>query len=87
MNTHDLDPLDLKRLIREGIEESFRDVGLDQSEVFELRKDMTFLREQRIACESVKRKGLLGIVTVVMTGLIAILVLGLREWLNVGTPL
>ena len=72
---------ELIEMIREGIDLAFRDIGLNQQEVFELRKDLTFLREQRVLCDEIKRKGVWYVLSLVLLGAAALITIGLRGWL------
>jgi hypothetical protein len=68
-------------MIREGIDLAFRDVGLNQEEVFELRKDLTFLREQRILCDEIKRKGVWYVFSLILLAAGALILIGFRGWI------
>lgn len=77
---HSPDEERLVEMIREGIDLAFRDVGLNQSEVFELRKDLTFLREQRILCDEIKRKRVWYVISLGILAVGTVFVIGLRGW-------
>lgn len=72
---------ELEHLITAGVEAAFKDVGLNQSEVFELRKDMTFLREWRVSCEDLRQKGMWYTASLMVLGIAALIGLGLKQWL------
>lgn len=72
---------ELESLIKCGVDRAFKDVGLNQSEVFELRKDMTFLREWRISCEDLRHKGLWYSISLIVLGLTALIAMGFKQWL------
>ena len=72
----------LEQLIKDGIRDSFRDVGLNDEEVFELRKDLTFLREQRLTCDKLRVSGLWYLLSVAGAGITGLLVLGFKGWVH-----
>lgn len=71
---------ELEQLIANGVERAFRDVGFNRKDVFEFRKDLTFLREWRLMCDSVRSKSLLTLVTLGITGLVGLLLIGFTMW-------
>ena len=73
----------LQDLIAKGVDQSFRDIGLNQAEVYELRKDLTFLREQRLLCEQLRSRGLIYIMITLITAIVALITIGIRGWLYV----
>ena len=73
----------LQDLITRGVDQSFRDVGLNQAEVYELRKDLTFLREQRVLCEQLRARGLIYMMITLITAVVALVTIGIRSWLYV----
>lgn len=48
----------------------------------EFRKDMEYLRTWRLAIQEVKTKGLVTIVGIVVTGLVALVVAGFKGWVR-----
>ena len=73
---------ELKKLISDGVKSSVRDIGLTDAEVFELRKDLTFLREQRLTCEKIKTHGVVYSMMILLTGLAGIVALGFKGWIS-----
>lgn len=76
----------IEAVVERGIIKAFRDLGLyageDMGEVFEVRRDMTFLREWRMTCEQVRSKGTLAVVSMVITAMTALLVLGAKGFFH-----
>lgn len=72
----------LEELFERAIAKAFRDIGFEQDDVFEVRRDLLFLREWRHTCEEVRHKGIFTLATLVITGVIGLLVLGFRGWLH-----
>lgn len=73
---------EIESLVERAIVKAFRDLGFETHETFEVRKDLMFLREWRQTCEEVRSKGTFTIVSLLVTGLIGLLVLGFRGWLH-----
>ena len=52
----------------------------------EVQADLEHLRELRLAMNSVKRKGMLVLTGLLVTGLVALLVMGVKTWLGAIPP-
>lgn len=76
---------ELELLIATGVSRAFRDIGLNQEEVFELRKDLNFLRDWRVSCETMRQRGTWAIITVLVTGVIGLIIMGIRSWVGGGS--
>lgn len=77
-----LTPDEARALIREAVRETFLMLGLKVDDPIEVQKDFQHLREWRSTTESVKAKGMLATVGVVVSGLAAALWIGLKELLG-----
>ena len=77
-----LTPEEARALIREAVRETFLMLGLKVDDPIEVQKDFQHLREWRSTTERVKAKGMLAIVSVVVSGLAAAIWLGLKEMLG-----
>lgn len=82
METEHVTKAELRELIRSAINESFLNVGLNHEEVFELRKDLTFLREQRIMCESLRTRGIWYMGAIVLSGIVGLILIGFKGWVS-----
>lgn len=80
LSAQDKDELEV--LIAAGVERAFRDVGLNQQEVFELRKDLTFLREWRTTCDGMRTKGIFAVITLLVSGFAALVFMGYKSWVG-----
>jgi hypothetical protein len=67
-------------IITGAINKAFRDVGLDPSTAFELRKDLNFLRDWRETCELVKSRGIISGITLIFAALATVLLIGVKGW-------
>lgn len=77
-----LTPEEARALIREAVRETFLMLGIKVDDPIEVQKDFQHLREWRSTTESVKAKGTLAIVTVLVSGAAAALWLGVKELLG-----
>lgn len=76
----------IEAIVERGIVKAFRDLGLhagdDANAVFEVRRDLTFLREWRLTCEQVRSRGTLAVMSMILTAMTALLVLGARNFFH-----
>jgi hypothetical protein len=79
---HNLTPDEARALIREAVRESFLLLGMQINDPIEVQKDFQHLREWRTTTESIKTKGLLALVGVLVTGLAGAAWMGIREMLK-----
>lgn len=72
----------VEQAVERAIMKAFRDIGFREGDTFEVRKDLMFLREWRQTCEQVRTKGTFTVIGLVVTGLVALLVIGFKGWLH-----
>ena len=76
----------IESVVERAIVKAFRDLGIyaggDAGEIFEVRRDMSFLREWRQTCEQVRSKGTLAVLSMMLTAIAALLVLGTRQFFH-----
>jgi hypothetical protein len=60
----------------------FEKLGIRHSDPYEMQKDFAHLREWRITCEQVRGKSMLTIMSVTITGIVALLLIGFKGWVN-----
>jgi len=74
----------LEHIIENAIKRAFRDVGIDHGgdddRLFELRRDLIFLREWRMTCDLMKKRGIISGVTLLMAAFATVLLLGVKGW-------
>jgi hypothetical protein len=74
---------ELKELVREGVAEAFRDVGIiagEDADVMNRRKDFQFLHDLRTTSESTKAKVGSAFLLAAASGLVWLIMSGLRLW-------
>jgi hypothetical protein len=65
-----------------AVERLFQRLGIRHDDVYEAQKDFAFLREWRQTCEMVRGKGTIALLTLVVSGFAALLLLGFRQWIS-----
>lgn len=71
---------ELRLLVKETIHETLTSLGVDHSNPLEMQKDNLFIREQRLAKESIEKKAKLTLLVIALGGLITLVLTGLREY-------
>lgn len=74
-----LTPEEARALIREAVRETFLMLGLKVDDPIEVQKDFQHLREWRSTTETLKRKTLLTMLGIVVSGMIGAMVMGAKE--------
>lgn len=57
-------------------------MGIDSSSPLEMQRDFQHMRDLRLATEKIKDKGLTAAITVVVTGLIGVIALGIKSFIQ-----
>lgn len=68
----------LRAIVREEFDHALTRMGFDTSEPVESQKDLQFVREWRTSAEGIKKKTLMTIVTLVVTGAAGLLWAGFK---------
>ncbi len=68
-------------LIRQSMEDAMLKMGIDSRDPIRLQKDLAHLRMWRESMEEAHAKGLIAVFTVALTGAIAMLALGIKQWI------
>lgn len=74
----------IEPLLADAIARAMIAVGVDTKAPIELQKDLAYLREWRRAMEEVRSKSIIAAATVMITGTLAMIALGIRHWLIGG---
>lgn len=81
-----LDPGDheaIEEIVEKTIVQTFAKFGIDIStpeKVIQFQDDLRYVREWRTSMTEVRRAGLMAAAGTIVTGVIAVIVLGLRQW-------
>lgn len=77
-----LTPEEARALIREAVRETFLMLGVKVDDPIEVQKDFQHLREWRNTTESIKSKGLLTVMGILVSGMLAALWVGIKEFVG-----
>lgn len=77
-----LTPEEARVIIRETVRESFLLLGVKLDDPIEVQKDFQHLREWRQTSESIKKKGMLAATGIIVSGLLAAVWIGIKEFLH-----
>lgn len=75
---------ELKDVIREAVDEAFTKMGIDTTNPIEMQADFKHLREWRLSMVAMRTKGMLAIMTIVVSGAAAALWVGFKATLTQG---
>lgn len=72
---------EVRAIVRATVEETFLRLGVAVDDPIEMQRDFSHLREWRVATESMKTKGLLTLTALLVTGGLAALWVGIRDYI------
>ena len=72
----------LRRVMKETVQETLTRIGVDASDPHEMQKDFVHLRDMRVAYNSIRKKGLTTIVGIAFAGICAAVWLGFQQMLG-----
>lgn len=75
----------IQEIVERAIVKAFRDLGIQgqsDDEVFQVRRDLLFLREWRLTCEQVRSKGTFALAGIIITAMTSLLVLGAKNFFH-----
>jgi hypothetical protein len=72
---------ELKTVVRDTVKETLSSLGVDTTDPLAMQADFHALREFRTSMGAVRKKALTAAVGIVMSGVIAAIVLGVKSWL------
>lgn len=75
---------EVKDVVREAVQETLLTLGVDAGSPLTVQQDMHFIRELRVASEQIKGRGMVVLVGLVVTALVAALWVGIRSALGAG---
>lgn len=68
----------LKGVIHDSVTETLTRLGMDHSNPFEMQRDFQHLRDWRLSSESIKKKGMVAMIGVALSGVLALLWVGFK---------
>lgn len=73
-----------KQVARETVVETFRGLGLDAGQPIEAQKDFAWLRQWRKSSEDIKRKSIITVITIFITGIMGLIWVSLEHVFTKG---
>jgi hypothetical protein len=75
-------PDEVREMIRQTVRETFTTLGVQVNDPIEVQKDFQHLRDWRVTTDSIKKKGILTMVGLLITGAAAAVWLGLKSLMS-----
>lgn len=75
-----LTPDDITKIVERGVVNAFTRMGIQADNPIEMQRDFQHLREWRTTMESVKKKSILTLVGMVITGALALVFMGVKSY-------
>ena len=73
---------EINRVVAEAVRQTLLQMGVDSENPIEMQRDFQHLRQWRRAGEDIKKKGIVITVSIFVTGVFALLLIGVKEWFN-----
>lgn len=74
-----VDREEMQQYVAEAVKQTLVQLGIATNDPIQMQRDMQHLRQWRNAVESIQQKGILTIITILVTGLLAALWIGIKE--------
>ena len=71
---------ELNEVVAEAVKQTLMQLGVDTSDPFAMQRDFQHLRQWRESGEDLKRKGTVALLGIFLSGLVTLLLLGLKGW-------
>jgi uncharacterized protein involved in exopolysaccharide biosynthesis len=73
---------EVNQVVAEAVKQTLIQLGVDTSDPLAMQRDFQHLRQWRQSGDSLRDKGMLAILGIFLSGLAALLVMGVREWMH-----
>jgi len=73
---------DVTDVVAEAVKQTLLQLGVDFSQPIEMQRDFQHLRQWRRAGEELRSKGMLAMLTIFLTGVVGLIVVGLKQWIS-----
>ena len=73
---------ELNSVVAEAGKQTLMQLGVDTSDPFAMQRDFQHLRQWRESGEDLKRKGTVALLGIFFSGLVSLILLGLKEWFH-----
>ena len=71
---------ELNDVVAEAVKQTLMQLGVDTSDPIAMQRDFQHLRQWRESGEDLKRKGTLAVMGIFLSGLVSLILLGLKGW-------
>ena len=73
---------ELNSVVAEAVKQTLIQLGVDTSDPLAMQRDFQHIRQWRESGEDLKRKGTLALLGIFFSGLVSLIILGLKEWFH-----
>lgn len=73
---------ELNDVVAEAVKQTLIQLGVDTSDPLAMQRDFQHLRQWRESGEDLKRKGTVALLGIFFSGLVSLILLGLKEWFH-----
>ena len=73
---------ELNEVVAEAVKQTLMQLGVDTSDPFAMQRDFQHLRQWRESGEDLKRKGTVAMLGIFFSGMVSLILLGLKEWFH-----
>lgn len=77
-----LTPEEVSHMVAEAVRQTLLQMGIDTSNPLAMQRDFQHLRQWRESGEDLKRKGTVVLLGIFFSGLVSLILLGLKEWFH-----
>lgn len=77
-----LTPEEVSHMVAEAVRQTLLQMGIDTSNPIAMQRDFQHLRQWRESGEDLKRKGTVALLGIFLSGLVSLILLGLKDWLQ-----
>lgn len=73
---------ELNSVVAEAVKQTLIQLGVDTSDPLAMQRDFQHIRQWRESGEDLKRKGTLALLGIFFSGLVSLILLGIKEWFH-----
>lgn len=71
---------DIKDIVSSAVHETLLQIGVNSKDPIEMQHDFQHLRQWRKSGEELRRKGMLVLLGLFLTGLVSLILVGIKDW-------
>lgn len=73
---------EINQVVAEAVRQTLLQMGVDSENPIEMQRDFQHLRQWRRAGEEIKQKSIVATISIFATGVLALVLIGVKEWLG-----